>query len=95
MTRLLLLAAAVIAAAMLLPFLPLLAPQEPIRTAPVVAIPSPLARPEGPKDSAAVRLFSSQTVASLRAVARRRGIRSVAGVPVAQCRKAALLAALA
>jgi hypothetical protein len=49
------------------------------------------------RSPAAVRVkpaMAGQTVASLRALARRRGIRSIAGVPVASCRRAALLSAL-
>ena len=79
MIRILTIATVALAVVLLLPLLPLLA--EPVR-------PQPVAVP------AAAGPLHRQTVASLRALARRRGVRTVAGVPVVRCRKAALLAAL-
>ncbi len=71
------------AAAVLLAVLVLvpLAPLLPLPEAPVAAIPA-ASTPTG-------------TVASLRALARRRGLRSAGGRPIASARRADLLAALA
>lgn len=54
----------------------------PASQAPTTAAPAPVLAPTG-------------TVASLRSLARRRGLRSAGGRPIAQARRADLLAALA
>lgn len=63
----------------LLPVLPLLPP---------ATVPAPAPQPIRPT-------ATGPTVASLRAIARRRGLRSAGGRPIASARRANLLAALA